>query len=184
MTILLAGVSAILAGAFSMAGGEYVSVSTQKDTEIAAIEYQKQRLHKHFQEEIRETAKFYEHQGINHKTAEKIAQELMEKHPLQTTVHQKYNLYLGEYTNPWHATFSSLVSFILGSLLPILTIVLFPESLRILVTGISVTVVLFITGFVSASLGSAPRKPAVIRNMIVGWLTMTATYVIGHLFNI
>lgn len=101
MTVALAGISAILAGAFSMAGGEYVSVYTQKDTEIAAIESQKQRLQKHFQEEIQDAIKFYEHQGIDHKTAEKVAQELMKKHPLQTTVHQKYSLDLGEYTNPF-----------------------------------------------------------------------------------
>jgi len=184
MGILLAGISAVIAGAFSMAGGEYVSVSTQKDTEIAAIELQKKRLSKHFYEETEDVVKFYEKQGIDKETAHRIAQELMKKNALEITVHQKYNLELGEYTNPWHAAFSSMASFTIGSLLPMLTILLFPPNLRIAITFISVTIALFFTGFVSATLGRAPRKPAVIRNILVGILTMTVTYLVGHLFKI
>ncbi|MDR0922314.1 MAG: VIT family protein [Lactobacillales bacterium] len=184
MPIFIAGLSAVLAGAFSMAGGEYVSVSTQKDTEKAAIIKQKELLKTNFEEELSSVAKYYEEQGISPELSMTIAKEVMEKHPLETTIHQKYNLEVGEYTNPWHAAFSSFISFTIGSILPMLTITLFPENLRVLFTIFAVTVALFVTGFVSATLGGAPRKPAVFRNVVVGLITMFVTYGIGHLFKI
>jgi VIT1/CCC1 family predicted Fe2+/Mn2+ transporter len=184
ITIFLAGLSAVLAGAFSMAGGEYVSVSTQRDTEKAAIEHQKKLLSTNFDGETKEVAKYYCEQGISENLSEEIAKDVMGRTPLSTTVHIKYNLDVDDFTNPWHAAFSSFISFTIGSLLPMLVVMLVPVNMRIPFTMIAVTIALFITGYVSATLGNAPRIPAVIRNVIVGIITMVVTYGIGHLFNI
>ena len=182
--IFIAGLAAVLAGAFSMSGGEYVSVSTQSDTEKAAIEQQKKRLSEHFDEEKADVVKYYRATGISEELSWKIADEVMEKRPLEITVDQKFNLEVGEYTNPWHAAISSFCSFVIGSLLPLLAIVLIPSPHKIMGTVLAVTIALFITGYTSAKLGGAPRRPAVIRNVFVCLLTMAVTYAIGYLLHV
>ena len=122
--IFLSGLSAILAGAFSMAGGEYVSVSTQN-----GLEYE-------------------------------------------------------EFTNPWHAAASSFLAFSVGSLPPMLSIIIFPTAYRIPVTVFVVGLSLIFTGYTSAKLGKAPTKQAMLRNLIIGLLTMGVTYFFGQLFSI
>jgi len=182
--IFVAGIAAVLAGAFSMAGGEYVSVSTQSDTEKAAIIMQKKRLEEHFAEEKEEMAKSYQAQGIRKDLARQIAEELMKDKPLEITILQKFGLEIGNYTNPWHAAISSFISFTIGSLLPLLAIILMPETFKIAGTIVAVTISLFLTGYVSAKLGNARKLPAVLRNIAVGLLTMAVTYFIGRILNV
>lgn len=182
-SIFVAGLAAIMAGAFSMAGGEYVSVSTQADTEKAAIKVQEQVLKSHFDEEVEGVAKFYREQGIDPTIAQEIADDVMSKNPLEVTIRQKYGLEIGEYTNPWKAAISSFLSFSVGSILPMIAIMLFPGNTKIIGTVIAVAVALFFTGFISARLGDAPEAPAVRQNLIVGLITMAVTYGIGLLLN-
>ncbi|MDR2834392.1 MAG: VIT family protein [Streptococcaceae bacterium] len=183
-SILIAGLAAVLAGAFSMAGGEYVSVSTQSDTEKAAVFIQKKKLERNFDEEVKGVANYYVKQGINSKLADEIAQDIMKKKPLEITVQQKYGLEIDDYTNPWQAAISSFVAFTIGSALPLLAIISLPENIKIIGTIITVTLALFLTGFVSAKLGKALTRPAIIRNIVVGLLTMSVTYAIGHILNV
>ena len=162
--ILISALSAIFAGAFSMAGGEYVSVSTQKDTEEAAIE-KEQALLDRSPEAARESLAF-------------------NKNPIKVLVEEKYGVDLDEITNPWHAAVSSFLAFSVGSLPPALAIMLFPEPYRIPVTVVVVALTLLLTGYVSAKLGKAPVKQAMLRNLTVGLLTMLVTFLVGHIFHV
>ena len=106
------------------------------------------------------------------------------KHPLKALVEEKYGLEFEEFTNPWHAAISSFVAFVLGSLPPMLSIILLPKEIRIPATVIIVALSLLFTGYTSAKLGNAPTKQAMIRNLVIGLLTMGVTYLFGQLFRI
>ena len=106
------------------------------------------------------------------------------KHPLKALVEEKYGLEFEEFTNPWHAAISSFIAFVLGSLPPMLSILLFPKEIRIPATVIIVALSLLFTGYTSAKLGKAPTKQAMIRNLVIGLLTMGVTYLFGQLFSI
>lgn len=179
--IFLSGMSAILAGAFSMAGGEYVSVSTQKDTELAATEREK-RLYETDPEAAKES--LYAHylsEGECETSARLLTNKAFAKNPVKALVEEKYKLEFEEFTNPWQAALSSFVAFVLGSALPMLAVMLLPEIGRIWGTMLVVVACLFATGYTSAKLGAAPVWPAVCRNVVMGLLTMLATFLIGHL---
>ena len=118
-TIFIAGLSDLLACAFSMAAGEYASVSTQKDAEKAAVAKEKQLLKTDFSSELATVKMFYVERGVSEQTAALIAQDLMAKKPLETIISIKYNLNLGQYMNPWNAALSSLVSASIGGIFPL-----------------------------------------------------------------
>lgn len=182
--ILISALSAIFAGAFSMAGGEYVSVSTQKDTEEAAIA-KEQALLDRSPEAARESLyQTFLSQGDCETAAEVKVNQAFSKNPIKVLVEEKYGVDLEEITNPWHAAFSSFLAFSVGSLPPTLAILLFPEPYRIPVTVVVVALTLILTGYVSAKLGKAPVKQAMLRNLTVGLLTMLVTFAVGHIFHV
>lgn len=182
--IFISALSAIFAGAFSMAGGEYVSVSTQKDTEEAAIA-KEQALLDRSPEAARESLyQTFLSQGDCETAAEVKVNQAFSKNPIKVLVEEKYGVDLEEITNPWHAAVSSFLSFSVGSLPPTLAILLFPEPYRIPVTVVVVALTLILTGYVSAKLGKAPVKQAMLRNLTVGLLTMLVTYVVGQVFHV
>jgi len=182
--ILISALSAIFAGAFSMAGGEYVSVSTQKDTEEAAIA-KEQALLDRSPEAARESLyQTFLSQGDCETAAEVKVNQAFSKNPIKVLVEEKYGVDLEEITNPWHAAFSSFLAFSVGSLPPTLAILLFPEPYRIPVTVVVVTLTLLLTGYISAKLGKAPVKQAMLRNLTVGLLTMLVTFAVGHIFHV
>ena len=182
--ILISALSAIFAGAFSMAGGEYVSVSTQKDTEEAAIA-KEQALLDRSPEAARESLyQTFLSQGDCETAAEVKVNQAFSKNPIKVLVEEKYGVDLEEITNPWHAAVSSFLSFSVGSLPPTLAILLFPEPYRIPVTVVVVALTLLLTGYISAKLGKAPIKQAMLRNLTVGLLTMLVTYVVGQVFHV
>ena len=182
--ILISALSAIFAGAFSMAGGEYVSVSTQKDTEEAAIA-KEQALLDRSPEVARESLyQTFLSQGDCETAAEVKVNQAFSKNPIKVLVEEKYGVDLEEITNPWHAAVSSFLSFSVGSLPPTLAIMLFPEPYRIPVTVVVVALTLLLTGYISAKLGKAPIKQAMLRNLTVGLLTMLVTYVVGQVFHV
>jgi VIT1/CCC1 family predicted Fe2+/Mn2+ transporter len=179
--ILTAGIAGLTAGAVSMALGEYVSVSTQRDTEKALLEKERAELDEQPEEELEELAAIYEAKGLTAETAWQVATELTEKDAFAAHVEAELGIDPDELTNPWHAAFSSAVSFTLGALLPLLAIVLLPAHLRIPITFVVVAAALALTGFVSATVGDANRRAAVLRVTVGGMLAMAVTYLIGTL---
>lgn len=182
--ILISALSAIFAGAFSMAGGEYVSVSTQKDTEEAAVA-KEQALLDRSPEAARESLyQTFLSQGDCETAAEVKVNQAFSKNPIKVLVEEKYGVDMEEITNPWHAAVSSFLAFSVGSLPPTLAILLFPEPYRIPVTVVVVALTLILTGYISAKLGKAPVKQAMLRNLTVGLLTMLVTFLVGHIFHV
>jgi Uncharacterized membrane protein len=178
-TIFIAGLSDLLACAFSMASGEYASVSSQKDTEKAAIEEERALLKTNYQEEADVVANYYVKHGVTKETADQIASELMSKDALGTVVRVKYDLELGHYMNPWDAAFSSLVSASSGGIFPLVAMTFLPASIQWPGTILAVTLSVALTGFLSAKLGDGLVKTAIIRNVIVGIITMAIHYSVG-----
>ncbi|EID54707.1 putative membrane protein [Saccharomonospora xinjiangensis XJ-54] len=179
--ILFAGLAGVVAGALSMAGGEYVSVSTQRDTERSLLRLERHELRTMPEEEERELAQLYEAKGLSPRLAADVARELTEKDPLQAHAEVELGIDPGQLTSPWQAAWASLIAFTVGALLPLLAILLFPPAVRVPATGGAVVIALAITGLVSARLGQAPPLPAAARNVGVGALTMLITYAVGFL---
>ncbi|GAB4999753.1 VIT family protein [Mycobacterium avium subsp. hominissuis] len=178
--ILTAGSAGLVAGAVSMALGEYISVSTQRDTEKALLIQEHQELRDDPAAELDELAALYEAKGLTAATARTVAEELTDQNPLLAHAEVELGINPEELTNPWHAASSSALSFAIGALLPLIAILLPPPTWRIPVTVVAVLIALVITGAVSARLGGAPQLRAVARNAIGGSLALAVTYTIGH----
>ncbi|MFT9411534.1 VIT family protein [Liquorilactobacillus hordei] len=179
--IFLAGIAGMLAGTVSMAMGEYVSVNAQKDAQRKAIIQQKSALSLNYGDEVSYVKNKYVSKGIQPELAAKAASEMMEKDALLTSVRERFGFDINEFTSPYAAALSSMISFPLGSILPLLAITLLPESVKVFATFCSVVVALAITGFIAAVLGNSDRKNSVMRNTVSGILTMLVTYSIGIL---
>jgi vacuolar iron transporter family protein len=179
--ILTAGIAALVAGAVSMALGEYVSVSTQRDTEQALLSKERRELRDDPAAELNELAALYEAKGLSAATARTVAEELTDHDPFAAHAEVELGIDPEELTNPWQAALSSALSFTLGALLPLIAILAPPTTWRIPVTVAAVLVALVITGAVSAGLGGAPKGRAVVRNVVGGGLALAITYAIGHL---
>lgn len=179
--ILTAGLAGLAAGAMSMAAGEYVSVSTQRDTEQALLAKERRELREMPEEELAELAALYEQRGLSPALAQQVAVELTEHDALAAHAEVELGIDPEELTNPWHAAWASMAAFTVGALLPLLAILLPPTTARIPLTAVSVVVALAITGWVSARLGGAALRPAVVRNVAGGALAMAVTYGIGSL---
>jgi VIT1/CCC1 family predicted Fe2+/Mn2+ transporter len=179
--IVTAGIAGLVAGALSMAVGEYVSVSTQRDTERALIAQERRELREMPEEELAELASIYIEKGLTPELASHVAEQLTAHDALAAHADAELHIELDELTNPWTAAVASLVSFICGALLPLLAIALPPTGVRVWITIVSVVVALAITGRTSAQLGDAPVARAVARNVIGGLVAMVITYAIGSL---
>lgn len=182
--ILTAGIAGIIAGAISMAAGEYVSVSSSRDTERALLEKEKYELEQFPEQELQELAVLYEKKGLSKKTAMQVAKELTEYDALAAHFDVELKIDPDDLTNPWHAAFASAISFFFGALIPLIAIMLPPESVRIPIAFFSVIVALVITGAVSARIGGANVWNAVFRVVVGGALAMAVTYGIGSLFGV
>lgn len=180
-TLITAGVAGVGAGAISMAVGEYVSVSTQRDSERALIELERRELHEAPEDEPAELVELYRMRGLSAETARKVAEEMTARDALAAHAEVELGLNPAEFTNPWHAAFSSAISFVVGALLPLAAILLPPVSARVPVTICAVLVALALTGSVSARLGGGSRARAAVRVVCGGALAMGVTYGIGQL---
>ncbi len=182
--IMMAGVASLVAGALSMAGGEYVSVSTQLDTEQAALRLERYELETMPEAEERELAELYEDRGLSPQLATEVARELTANNALEAHAEAELGIDPDELTSPWHAAWASLIAFTCGGVLPLVAIALPSVELRVWSCAAAVIVGLVLTGVVSARLGNAPVGRAVLRNVGVGVLTMVVTYVVGILFGV
>ena len=181
--IATAGIAALVAGAFSMAGGEYVSVSTQRDTEKAMVRKEIQELEEQPAAELAELTGLYRKRGLSPRLAREVAEELTAHDALAAHAEVELGIDPEELTNPWHAAISSFIAFTIGALIPLLMILL-PFGDAVITTSVAVVIGLFLTGLVSAKLGKAPVWPAILRNVLMGTATMAATYGIGLLFGV
>lgn len=177
--ILIAGVAALVAGAISMAAGEFVSVSTQRDSELALLEKERRELIEDPDDELAELAGIYADKGLDDDLALEVAKQLTARDALGAHAEAELGLDPGDLTSAWNAAFASLVSFTVGALLPLLTILLVTESARVWVTVVAVAGALAATGWVSARLGYGAAGPAVARNVAGGLLAMGVTYAVG-----
>ena len=179
--LLTAGLAGLLAGSMSMAAGEYVSVSTQLDSEKAALALERRELREQPDAELEELTELLEQRGLTHEVAHEAAQQLTERDALRAHARVELGIDPDDLTNPWHAAWASFVSFTVGALLPLLAIVLPPAGWRLGVTVVSVLAALVLTGWLSARLGSADPARAVLRNVGGGALAMGVTYAAGAL---
>lgn len=179
--VLVAGLAGLVARALSMAGGEYLSVSTQSDTEKAALALEQWELQNLPEDELEELTRIYQSKGLTRDLASDVARQLTAHDAVAAHAEAELGLDANERTNPWQAAWSSMVSFTVGALLPLLAIILPPLSWRLPVTVVAVTVALILTGALSARLGRAPMAPAVLRIVAVGLLVMAVTFGVGTL---
>lgn len=179
--IAIAGIAGLVAGALSMAAGEYVSVSTQRDSERAMLSKERQELHELPDEELEELTLIYQSKGLRRELAAQVAEELTAHDALGAHAEAELGIDPNDLTNPWHAAGASFVAFTVGALIPLIAILLPTPSLRVPICFVAVAIALVITGHVSARLGEAPTRPAVIRNVLGGMLAMAITYGVGSL---
>jgi VIT1/CCC1 family predicted Fe2+/Mn2+ transporter len=179
-TILTAGVAGLAAGAMSMAAGEYVSVSTQRDTERALLAKERHELQEMPDEELTELTEIYVGKGLSPALAHEVAVQLTAHDALGAHAEAELGIDPENLTNPWHAAWASMLSFTVGALLPLVAVLLTTVGLRVPVTAVAVMVALGLTGLVSARMGGAPARRAVLRNVLGGLLAMLVTYVIGR----
>jgi VIT1/CCC1 family predicted Fe2+/Mn2+ transporter len=179
--LLTAGLAGLLAGSMSMAAGEYVSVSTQRDSEKAALAVEKQELREQPEAELAELTDLLAARGLSKDVAREAAIQLTERDALRAHARVELGIDPDQLANPWHAAAASFLAFTAGALLPLLAIVLPPSPVRLYVTVLSVLAALAVTGWWSARLGAAAAGPAVLRNVGGGALAMGVTYGAGSL---
>jgi len=182
MPVLLAGSAALVGGAISMALGEYVSVSSQRDTERALIEKERKELADDPAAEYAELVGLYRAQGLSEKTAEAVATELTARDALSAHLSAELNIDQDDVVSPWHAALASAIAFTVGALLPMATILLLPHPARLIWTFFAVLVALAVTGYLAAWIGGANRGRAILRTVIGGALALGATFLVGSLF--
>jgi VIT1/CCC1 family predicted Fe2+/Mn2+ transporter len=182
--IFIAGIAGLLAGALSMAVGEYVSVSSQRDTEKALLAKERYELEHFPAEELEELTKIYEGKGLGRKTAEIVARELTEHDAFGAHVEAELHIDPNELTSAWQAAFASAASFTVGAIIPLGAILLPPEQYRVAVTFLSVLFALTLTGILSARASNANPFVVVPRMIAGGGFAMIVTFVIGNLFEV
>jgi VIT1/CCC1 family predicted Fe2+/Mn2+ transporter len=180
-TIMLAGIAALAAGALSMAAGEYVSVSTQRDLEVAELGRQRSDLKRDPERELKVLTRLFEQRGVEPKLAVEVATQMSAKDALAVHARAELGIDPEAVTNPWSAAFASMVSFTVGGLVPIAAILFSPSRVEIWIAGAAVVAAMVLTGAVSAMFGRIPVIPSVVRNVAGGLLAMAVTYGVGNL---
>lgn len=180
--IVPAVVAALIGGAISMALGEYVSVSSQSDSERAMIAKEREELHTMPEAELEELTALYRAEGLSEATARQVAEELTANDALRAHLSAELNIDPDDLVSPWRAAAASAAAFLVGGVLPFLTILL-PPTIRIPVTFVVVLVALAITGAVGARIGGSKMLRGTIRVVVGGAIALSATFAIGALLN-
>lgn len=183
-TLVNAGLAALVGGAVSMALGEYVSVSSQRDSQTAMIAIERDELADDPAGELAELTRLYEARGLSPQTAALVARELTEKDALAAHLDMELGLSEEEVVSPWHAAAASAVAFLCGGVLPLIAILLLPAPARIAGTFLIVLVALALTGAFGARLGGSPAGRPAFRVVVGGALALAATILIGSLFRV
>jgi VIT1/CCC1 family predicted Fe2+/Mn2+ transporter len=180
--IFTAGLAGLVAGAVSMALGEYVSVSSQRDSESAQIEKERTELRETPEQELAELTAIYRAKGLQPETAHQVAVELTAHDALGAHAEAELKVDPNDLASPLHAAGASAVAFLLGAMLPLLAILLPPPGYRVWVTVVAVLVALGLAGALSARIGGSSVRMAVTRVVVGGAAGLALTYGIGHLF--
>jgi VIT1/CCC1 family predicted Fe2+/Mn2+ transporter len=181
---LVAGLAGLVAGAMSMAAGEYVSVSSQRDTEQAAIQQEKHELESDPKGELKEIAGIYRKRGLDADLAMKVAVQLSAKDTLSVHMREELGLDPKRLARPIQAAVVSAASFASLASLPILALVLAPASAREWAITIVSLVSLAVLGALGGFLGGAPMGRAALRVLVGGGLAMGASFTLGHLLHV
>jgi VIT1/CCC1 family predicted Fe2+/Mn2+ transporter len=179
--LLTAGVAGLVGGAISMGLGEYVSVSSQSDSQRALIAKERRELDEDPAAELVELAGLYEAKGLTAATARRVAAELTEHDALAAHLETELGLAEDTVASPLQAAGASALAFTIGAVLPLLAILLPPPESRVLVAFLVVLAALALTGYVSARIGDSPPVRPMVRIVLGGALALAATFAIGSL---
>lgn len=184
LAIITAGLAGIVAGAMSIAAGEYVSVCTERDSEQAMLDHEKEELRDHPVEELHDLEKAYEADGLSKAKALHVAKEMTAGDAFR--VHADIDLHIDpkHLTNPWSSVFASAGAFVLGAIIPLVAVMLPTGGYDVLVTFGAVIVALIITGALSAKASGAKIGRSILRVVAGGAIAMLVTYAIGNVFHI
>lgn len=180
--ILTAGLAGLVAGAMSMAAGEYVSVSSQADLEKADLAIEQAALASHPEAELQELTEIYINRGLNEETAREVARQLTEHDALEAHARDELGMNETVAAKPVQAALSSAASFSIGALVPVLAAVASPEGLTTPIVGGTSLIGLAILGALSARAGGASKRKAAARVVFWGVAAMVVTGVIGKIF--
>lgn len=177
--ILAAGAAGLVGGAISMALGEYVSVSSQSDSQKALIEKERRELAEQPVEELAELTAIYQQKGLSVETARTVAEELTRHDALSAHLSAELHIDEDDLVSPWYAALASAVAFVAGAILPMLAILLPPQDVRVPVTFCAVLAALAATGALGAWIGGGSKSRAAVRVVAGGALALAATFTIG-----
>ena len=180
-TVMLAGIAAVAAGALSMGAGEYVSVSTQRELEVAELKREKAILARDPERELGALTQLFVKRGVEPKIAAQVARQMSDKDALSVHARAELGIDPDNVTNPWSAAAASMVSFTIGGAVPMGAMLLSPRAIEIWIAGAAVVVAMVLTGVASARLGRIPVLPSIVRNVAGGLLAMGVTYGVGNL---
>jgi VIT1/CCC1 family predicted Fe2+/Mn2+ transporter len=180
-TIMLTGIASVAAGAMSMAVGEYVSVSTQRDLEQAELERERIELARDPEGQMATLVGLFEQRGVSPATAAEVSKEMSDKDALSVHARAELGIDPDNITNPWAAALASMASFLIGGAIPVAALLFSPQAIEIPVAGVAVLIAMALTGFISARLGKTPVARSVLRNVIGGVLALAITYGVGKI---
>jgi vacuolar iron transporter family protein len=179
--ILVAGIAGLTAGALSMAAGEYVSVSSQRDTERADLDRERAELAASPDAELAELGRIFEKRGISPELAGRVAAELTAVDALAVHAREELGFDLDALANPVQASIVSAASFVAGAVVPIIVVAAAPAGARVILTMLITVLGLVALGSLGARLGGAPQRRAAIRVFIGGTLALVISLGIGKL---
>lgn len=179
--VLTAGFAGLVAGALSMAAGEYVSVSSQRDSELADIAIEKRSLRENPEAELKELASVYEKRGLTPTLALQVAEALHKHNAIDAHIESELGISSDDIANPLQAAVASAGAFAVGALVPILAAILSNQDNGLWIISIASLIALFASGTVGAIIGGGGKVKAGLRVLAGGGIAMAITFVIGHL---
>lgn len=179
--VLTAGMAGLVAGALSMAAGEYVSVSSQRDSELSDIEIEKKSIAENPEEELAELAWIYQKRGLDASLAQEVARQLHEHDAVDAHARSELGISHDDLANPLEAAIASAAAFAVGAAVPIMAAVFSSQASGAWFISIASLITLFISGGVGAIIGGGNKTKAALRVLIGGGLAMAITFLIGHL---
>ena len=182
--IIIAGAAGVVSGAISMAAGEFVSVSSQRDSEKSFLTKQRNRLANNQEALSEELSVIYQEKGLSKQTAALAVSDLKKKGRLGIELEKESGIDPDDLTSPWAAAIASAISFVIGSLIPLAAVAFSPDDARIWITGIAVLLSLALTGTLSARAGQSNKTQAALRVVVWGIGAMAITYVIGYFIGV
>lgn len=182
--VIIAGLAGLVAGAMSMAAGEYVSVSSQADTEKADLEQEKESLENNYEMERAELASIYEDRGLDPELACRVADALMEHDALGAHARDEIGLSETQAAKPLQAALSSAAAFTVGAALPLAAAAMSAGSRQIAIVAAASLVFLALLGALAARIGGAPVITGTVRVTLWGAFAMALTALVGHLFGV